>query len=172
MCILVVSCRTRRKHLSSIEAHHPLAGTSTLDPAHPRSRRMSDDNDQTKPSHAEFDFSVHPHNALIHERRTGRGRRREITGPPEAKEPTPPCSQGERRVKKDRRRRIDPTTFEKQYTDAALDFINAMQRFKESSGTSFPTHGDVLKRAAALGYRRRIVEREGGEGGQSVGDSG
>ena len=33
-----------------------------------------------------------------------------------------------------------------------------MQRFKESSGKSFPTHGEVLRIAIALGYRLAIDE--------------
>jgi hypothetical protein len=60
----------------------------------------------------------------------------------------------ERRAKKERRRRIDPTTFEKQYTDDELEFMNAMQRFKVQSGKSFPSHGDVLRVAHSLGYRQ------------------
>ena len=60
--------------------------------------------------------------------------------------------------KKERRRRIDPTTFEKQYTDDEMEFMNAMQRFKELSGKTFPTYGDVLKVAVSLGYRRAVFE--------------
>ena len=36
--------------------------------------------------------------------------------------------------------------------------MNAMQRFKESSGKSFPSHGEVLRVAVALGYRLVIDE--------------
>ncbi len=36
--------------------------------------------------------------------------------------------------------------------------MNAMQRFKESSGKSFPSHGEVLRVAVALGYRYVIDE--------------
>jgi hypothetical protein len=39
-----------------------------------------------------------------------------------------------------------------------MEFMNAMQRFKESSGKSFPSHGEVIKVAVALGYRRVIDE--------------
>ena len=38
--------------------------------------------------------------------------------------------------------------------------MNAIQRFKDHSGKSFPTYGDVLKVAAGLGYRRVIVDPE------------
>ena len=57
-----------------------------------------------------------------------------------------------------RRRRIDPTTFDKQYTDDEMEFMNAMQRFKESSGTSFPTYREVIRVVVGLGYRRAVVE--------------
>jgi len=36
--------------------------------------------------------------------------------------------------------------------------MNAMQHFKEQSGQSFPTHGEVLKVAASLGYRKLVVD--------------
>ena len=55
-------------------------------------------------------------------------------------------------------RRIDPTTFEKQYTDDELEFMNAMQRFKERTGKAFPTHGEVIKVAVSLGYRKPLED--------------
>ena len=65
-----------------------------------------------------------------------------------------PAPTRERRARKERRRRIDPTTFEKQYTDDEMEFMTAMQRFKVQSGKPFPSHGEVLTVARALGYRR------------------
>ena len=41
--------------------------------------------------------------------------------------------------------------------------MNAMQRFKESSGKSFPSHGEVIKVAIALGYRYAINETDPSE---------
>jgi hypothetical protein len=38
--------------------------------------------------------------------------------------------------------------------------MNAVQRFKERTGKSFPTHGEVLKVAAGLGYRRVVYESD------------
>ena len=64
------------------------------------------------------------------------------------------------RARKDRRRRIDPTTFEKQYTDAEMEFMTAMQNFKMQSGKSFPSHGDVLRVATGLGYRRLVLDED------------
>jgi hypothetical protein len=117
---------------------------------------MTEDNDKTKPSSAEFDFSSFPGKFLIHDRRTGRDRR-------EARGQVPASSAGQpgarpalpqRRSQKERRKRIDPTTFEKQYTEEELEFMNAMQRFKERTGKPFPTHGEVIKIAVSLGYRK------------------
>jgi hypothetical protein len=122
---------------------------------------MSADDNQTNASKPEFDFSKFPQNTLFHERRTGRDRRhRGDAGEPAATGPRQAdCS--ERREKKERRRRIDPTTFEKQYTDEEMEFMNAMQRFKELSGKAFPSYGEVLKVAIMLGYRRAVFEYDG-----------
>jgi hypothetical protein len=121
---------------------------------------MSEDKEQTKPASAEFDFSAFPENTLFHERRTGRDRRKNESAERKV-EPAPvPAGTDARRAKKERRRRIDPTTFEKQYTTDELEFMNAMQRFKEASGKSFPSHGEVLRVAVALGYRRVVIETE------------
>jgi len=118
---------------------------------------MAADDNQTKSPSPEFDFSRYPRNTLFHDRREGRDRRHRgdaaqpATGPLQT--PVP-----ERRQKKERRRRIDPTTFEKQYTEDEMEFMNAMQRFKEVSGKTFPSYGDVLKVAIMLGYRRAVFE--------------
>jgi hypothetical protein len=112
------------------------------------------DHDETKQEPEKFDFSAFPPDTLFHERREKLDRRsRADAKHDDASSPRPPA---ERRTKKERRRRIDPTTFEKQYTEDELEFMNAMQRFKVQTGKSFPTHGDVLKVAFALGYRKLI----------------
>ena len=36
--------------------------------------------------------------------------------------------------------------------------MNAMQRYKESSGKSFPTYREVIKVVVGLGYRRAVLE--------------
>jgi hypothetical protein len=119
---------------------------------------MTSDQDQTNPPSKEFDYSSYPHDSLFYDRREGRDRRhRGDAATNGAARPTRPAP-AERREKKERRRRIDPTTFEKQYSDDELEFMNAMQRFKERSGKSFPTHAEVLKVAIALGYRLGIDE--------------
>jgi hypothetical protein len=116
---------------------------------------MPDDDDKTKLDPIPFDFSAFPDNTLFHERRTGLERRTIGRARTTAPEPTRgPLPKPERRVRAERRKRIDPTTFEKQYTEDELEFMNAMQRFKERSGKSFPTYGEVIRVAVSLGYRR------------------
>jgi hypothetical protein len=121
---------------------------------------MIDDNDKTNPSLPEFDLSDYPLNTLFHERRSGFdrrfGKRRSRAADGEGTPPAPLIR--ERRVRKERRRRIDPTTFEKQYTDDELEFMNAMQRYKELTGKTFPSHGEVIKVAVSLGYRKLLPE--------------
>lgn len=103
---------------------------------------MSDSRNDPK-NECTFDFSAYPPNTAFHERRTGKDRR-------EGKQAQ------ERPPRKERRRRIDPTTFEKQYTEDEMEFMNAMQRFKERTGKSFPSYGEVIKVAMTLGYRKVI----------------
>ena len=101
-----------------------------------------------------FDYSAFPEDTLFHERRGGDRRNRFPAKPATEAAAEPPRVPKERRARKERRRRIDPTTFEKQYTDDELEFMNAMQQFKVQACKSFPTHGEVLRVAYALGYRK------------------
>src|SRR5947209_888882 len=101
---------------------------------------MADNLETPRPA-AKFDFSAYPANSLFHERRTGRERRadgahnpRPVLAPETATDIPRPATPILRREKKERRKRIDPTTFEKQYTDDELEFMTAMQSFKEQSG--------------------------------------
>lgn len=113
-----------------------------------------DAQDDPKPDSGTFDFSAYPPNTVFHERRLGKDRRGMHSAGVHA-EPRPPRP-AERREKKERRKRIDPTTFEKQYTDDELEFMNAMQRFKELSGKSFPSYAEVIRVAVGLGYRKAV----------------
>ncbi len=123
------------------------------------------DQEETKPGPPKFDFEAFPKDTLFYERRDRLERRFPLDGtapPPPAPVPVvvPKLTPGgpERRAKKERRRRIDPTTFEKQYTDDELEFMNAMQQFKNRSGKSFPSHGDVLRVATSIGYRKVVFD--------------
>jgi hypothetical protein len=58
----------------------------------------------------------------------------------------------ERRVKVARRRQIDPTTCERDYTAEEVEFMNAMNTYKRASGRMFPTCSEVLEVIRNLGY--------------------
>ena len=58
----------------------------------------------------------------------------------------------ERRKKVNRRRQIDPTTCERDYTDQEVEFMNALDDYKRKSGRMFPTCSEVLEVLRALGY--------------------
>lgn len=58
----------------------------------------------------------------------------------------------ERRQKVNRRRQIDPTTCERDYTDQEVEFMNALDDYKRQSGRMFPTCSEVLEVIQSLGY--------------------
>lgn len=58
----------------------------------------------------------------------------------------------ERRLKVNRRRQIDPTTCERDYTDQEVEFMNALDDYKRKSGRMFPTCSEVLEVINSLGY--------------------
>jgi len=111
---------------------------------------------KTFPTEEKFD-PLPPDDAIPHARRSGQDRHpRTSRGPSAPKRADSSKPSAERRAKQKRRGRIDPTTFEKQYSDDEIEFMNAIQRFKVQSGRSFPTYGEVLEVAHQLGYRKMI----------------
>ncbi len=58
------------------------------------------------------------------------------------------------RRKQDRRRQIDPTTCERDYSGAEVEFMRAMDDYKRKSGRPFPTWSEVLEVLMSLGYRQ------------------
>lgn len=59
-----------------------------------------------------------------------------------------------KRKASERRRLIDPTTCERDYTDDETDFMKAMDRYKRDNRRPFPTWSEVLEVLRALGYRK------------------
>jgi hypothetical protein len=53
-----------------------------------------------------------------------------------------------------RRRGIDPTTCERDYTADELEFLRAMQEYKQRCGRPFPTLTEALEVLWGLGYRK------------------
>ena len=58
------------------------------------------------------------------------------------------------RRKTDRRRQIDPTTCERDYSGNEVEFMRAMDDYKRRSGRPFPTWSEVLEVFHSLGYRK------------------
>lgn len=53
-----------------------------------------------------------------------------------------------------RRRFVDPTTCERDYSNAEMEFMRAMQEYKQRSGRMFPTWSEVLEVLRGLGYEK------------------
>jgi hypothetical protein len=53
-----------------------------------------------------------------------------------------------------RRRFVDPTTCDRDYTLAEREFMEAMHDYKHRSGRMFPTWSEVLEVLQALGYEK------------------
>jgi hypothetical protein len=54
----------------------------------------------------------------------------------------------------ERRRLIDPTTCERDYSGDEVEFMRAMDEYKRSSGRMFPTWSEVLEVVRSLGYAK------------------
>ena len=60
-----------------------------------------------------------------------------------------------------RRRHIDPTTCERDYSHDELEFMQALDAYKRSSGRTFPTCSEILEVIRGLGYTRvEVVDVE------------
>ncbi len=62
-----------------------------------------------------------------------------------------------------RRRFVDPATCERDYSAAEMEFMQAMQDYKASSGRMFPTWSEVLEVLLDLGYEKPFESRLEGE---------
>ena len=55
-----------------------------------------------------------------------------------------------------RRRFVDPTTCEREYSQAEMEFMFAMNEYKKKSGRMFPTWSEVLEVLRTLGYEKVV----------------
>jgi hypothetical protein len=53
-----------------------------------------------------------------------------------------------------RRRAIDPATCERDYDSSELEFMQALETYKNESGRRFPTCSEMLTVLRSLGYVR------------------
>ena len=93
------------------------------------------------------------------DRMSGGERRRKPTGADRRKRSIPVAverrSGKDRREKEgERRRQVDPTTCEKDYSDEEIVFMKAMDLYKRANRRPFPTWSEVLEVLRALGYRK------------------
>lgn len=56
--------------------------------------------------------------------------------------------------RQERRRQVDPTTCEKEYSDDEIIFMKAMDQYKRANRRPFPTWSEVLEVLYSLGYRK------------------
>lgn len=80
-----------------------------------------------------------------------------VAAPPPAHESTGSAGherRGTERRKVQRRRQIDPTTCERDYSAEEIEFMRAMDEYKRASGRMFPTCSEILEVFRGLGYVR------------------
>jgi hypothetical protein len=70
----------------------------------------------------------------------------------------------ERRVKVPRRRQIDPTTCERDYTNEEIEFMHALDNYKRANGRMFPTCSEILEVIRNLGYAKPVPQPTDGVG--------
>ncbi len=68
------------------------------------------------------------------------------------------------RRKAPRRRQIDPTTCERDYSQDEIEFMHALDEYKRKNGRMFPTCSEILEVIRALGYvKPELSETASGE---------
>ena len=77
-----------------------------------------------------------------------------ITKSPRTAAPRARVTEGRTTVRHARRRMIDPTTCERDYGPEEIEFMQALDAYKRSSGRMFPTCSEVLEVVRSLGYVR------------------
>ena len=74
-------------------------------------------------------------------------------------EATTKATEPTQRRKQQRRRQIDPTTCERDYSGDEIEFMQAMDAYKRSAGRMFPTCSEILEVVRSLGYVRLTSEQ-------------
>ena len=99
----------------------------------------------TRPASAERSRRGAPVNRLATVERRSHARRAALA------EDAPPAVE---RRSVERRKQIDPTTCERDYSGDEVDFMRAMDEYKRLAGRQFPTWSEVLEVVRAIGYER------------------
>ncbi len=69
-------------------------------------------------------------------------------------------SKDRREERGERRRQIDPTTCERDYTNDEIEFMKSMDQYKRDNRRPFPTWSEVLEVLRALGYRKTAEQTQ------------
>jgi hypothetical protein len=106
--------------------------------------------------------------------RPGKASRHELKIAAEEPQAPPPAAADERRCqdrrKVQRRRQIDPTTCERDYSNEEIEFMRAMDEYKRNSGRMFPTCSEILEVVRGLGYVRQEATEQPVGGESTTGD--
>lgn len=68
--------------------------------------------------------------------------------------PAARCSMPASLCRPDRRQLVDPTTCERDYDSAEIEFMQAVEQYKRTTGRRFPTCSEMLAILRSLGYVR------------------
>lgn len=134
---------TAGKDATRTHAAKKKAGPSRVETSTRKTPRTMQETKRTKTSP-----TVHVDRRRADDRRTGDDRRKK-------QQPVAVDRRKiERRAKVSRRRQIDPTTCERDYTPEELEFMSALDEYKRTSGRMFPTCSEILEVITNLGYRK------------------
>jgi len=127
-----------------------VAKTATKSGSKTRNAKATKKSNKVRASKAETELAAGDDEVTIDRRREARREDavEEVDGP-----------KLERRLKVNRRRQIDPTTCERDYTDQEVEFMNALDDYKRKSGRMFPTCSEVLEVIQSLGYVKLSTEQ-------------
>ena len=89
------------------------------------------------------------------DRRTEAGRRAAEADRRENNAPVADEQRKDVRRKVPRRRQIDPTTCERDYSGDEIEFMHALDEYKRANGRMFPTCSEILEVVRKLGYQKR-----------------
>jgi hypothetical protein len=84
--------------------------------------------------------------------------RRQFVNRPEISPGTRATRATEARKRSGRRRGVDPTTCDRDYSAAEREFMDAMQAYKTRYGRPCPTWNEVLEVIVELGYAKKKEE--------------
>ena len=146
---VVSSSRKRKSGPGPTKADDPTEQPPATSSSTPKSHGVTAQPETTSDQSPSDPMIVTIDRRRLPDRRSGTDRRQQnIPVPVERR-------QLERRAKVPRRRQIDPTTCERDYTPEEIEFMRALDEYKRASGRMFPTCSEILEVLKKLGYEKR-----------------